>query len=177
MHDSADNANDGRPSRSARRRDALDVLTLARKLSETPPARLAQLGLPDDILDELARVGRTSSHIAHKRELAYLAKLMRARDDTDFAMARAALANDRAVGAREAAALQRIEALRETLLGEDGATALTAFLRERPQVDTQRLRTLIRKARRERDAAKPPRAQRQLFRLLRSLDATLMSYR
>lgn len=172
MRDPADKASDDHPSRSARRREALDILALARKLSETPRARLAQLGLPDDILDELTRVDRTPSHIAHKRELVYLAKLMRAHDDTDFAAARAALANDRAAGAREAAALQRIEALRKTLLGDDGAAALTAFIRERPQVDTQRLRTLIRKARRERDAAKPPRAQRELFRFLRESRGT-----
>lgn len=156
-----------RPSRSARRRGALDVLALARQLSELPPARLDKLGLPDDIRDELAEVQHTPSHIAHKRQLAHLAKRMRAHDDEDFAAARAALAGDRAAGAREAAALHRLETLRESLLGEQGDTALTSFVAEHPDVDRQRVRGLVRQSRRERETGKPPRAQRELFRLLR----------
>lgn len=160
-----------RPSRSARRREALDVLAFARQLSTLPPARLAQLPLPDDVREELAEVQRTPSHIAHKRQLAHLAKLMRGHDEEDFAAARASLASDRAAVAREAAALHHAEALRESLLGEDGDTALTEFIAGHPDVDHQRLRALIRQGRRERDAGKPPRAQRELFRLLREVFA------
>lgn len=160
-----------RPSRSARRREALDVLAFAKQLSELPPARLAKLDLPDDVRDELAEVQRTPSHIAHKRQLAHLAKLMRAHDDEAFAPARAVLANDRGKIVRETAALHRAEALRENLLGENGDDALTAFIAENSGVDHQRLRALIRQARRERGTNKPPRAQRELFRLLRDLDS------
>jgi ribosome-associated protein len=161
--------NGERPSRSASRREALDVLAFAKRLSELPPARLDKLDLPEDVREELAEVQRTSSHIAHKRQLAHLAKLMRAHDQEEFATARAALAHDRAAGAREVAALHRIEALREGLLGEDGDTALTAFIAANPGIDHQRLRALIRQSRRERGAGKPPRAQRELFRLLRDV--------
>lgn len=157
----------GRPSRSARRREALDVLAFAKQLSELPPARLDKLALPDDVLDELAEVRRTPSHIAHKRQLAHLAKLMRAHDDEVFAVARAALANDRATGALAAVALHRIEALREAMLGENGDATLTEFIASHPAVDRQQLRALIRQARRECETHKPPRAQRELFRLLR----------
>ncbi|HEX5488584.1 MAG TPA: ribosome biogenesis factor YjgA [Rhodanobacteraceae bacterium] len=160
-----------RPSRSARRRGALDVLALARALSELPPARLDKLGLPDDVRDELAEVQRTPSHIAHKRQLAHLAKRMRAHDEEAFASARSALANDRAAGAREAAELHRAETLREKLLGEEGDAALTSFIAEHPDADRQRMRALIRQARRERETGKPARAQRELFRLLRKIDA------
>lgn len=156
-----------RPSRSARRREALDVLAFARRLSELPSARLDALELPEDIRDEVAEVQRTPSHIAHKRQLAHLAKLMRAHDEEDFAAARSALAHDRVAGTREAAELHRIEALREKLLVENEDAALTDLIASHPQADRQRLRALIRQARRERETAKPPRAQRELFRLLR----------
>lgn len=161
---------DERPSRSARRREALDVLAFARQLSELSPARLAKLELPDDVREELAEVQRTPSHIAHKRQLAYLAKLMRAHDEETFASTRAALANDRGNNARETAALHRAETLREDLLGANGDATLTAFITARPGVDHQHLRALIRQSRRERETGKPPRAQRELFRLLRDLD-------
>ncbi|MBS0383036.1 MAG: DUF615 domain-containing protein [Proteobacteria bacterium] len=160
---------DDRPSRSARRREALDVLTFAKQLSELPPARLAKLELPDDIREEVAEVQRTPSHVAHKRQLAHLAKLMRAHDEEDFAVARAALANDKATGAREAAALHHLETLREDLLGENGDAALTTFITAHPDVDRQQLHTLVRQARMEREKGKPPRASRELFRILRDL--------
>lgn len=159
---------DERPSRSARRREALDVLAFAKQLSELPPTRLAKLELPDDVHDELAEVQRTPSHIAHKRQLAHLAKLMRAHDEEAFAAARAALTNDRGKSAVETAALHRAEALRENLLGDNGDVALTAFITTHPGIDHQHLRALIRQSRRERDTNKPPRAQRDLFRLLRA---------
>lgn len=170
MHDddSAETA-DERPSRSARKREALDVLILARQLAELSPARLAKLDLPGDVRDEITIVQRTPSHIAHKRQLAHLAKVMRVHDDAEFAATRAALANAHAAGARDAAALHRAESLRDELLGDNGDAALTAFIAAHPGLDHQHLRAVIRQARRERDAAKPPRAQRELFRLLREI--------
>jgi ribosome-associated protein len=163
---------DERPSRSARRREALDVLAFAKQLSELPPTRLAKLELPEDVRDELAEVQRTPSHIAHKRQLAHLAKLMRAHDEEAFAAARAALSNDRGKNARETAALHRAEALRENLLGDNADATLTAFITAHHGIDHQHLRALIRQSRRERDTNKSPRAQRELFRLLRDLDAS-----
>lgn len=167
MHDTDQTPEYGRPSRSARRREALDVLAFARQLSELPRARLDKLELPDDVREELSEVQRTPSHIAHKRQLAHLAKLMRAHEEEVFTAARAALANDRAAGAREAAALHRIETLRESLLGENGDSALADFIAAHSNSDHQHLRALIRQSRRERETNKPPRAQRELFRLLR----------
>lgn len=170
MHDDEASSDNERPSRSARRREALDVLAFARQLSELPAARLDTLGLPDAVREEIVEVQRTPSHIAHKRQLAHLAKLMRAHDEEEFAAARAALANDRATNAREAAVLHRLEDLRARLLGDDGDAALTGLIAAHPGIDHQRLRALIRQSRREREANKPPRAQRELFRLLRELE-------
>lgn len=163
-------SDDDRPSRSARRREALDVLAFARRLSELPSARLGKLELPEDVHEELAEVRRTPSHIAHKRQLAHLAKLMRAHGDEAFTTARAALTNDKAAGAREAAALHRVEALRENLLNDDGDAVLNGLIAAHSQLDRQQLRTLIRQSRKEREQGRPPRAQRELFRLLRNTE-------
>lgn len=167
MRSSDEEVDDERPSRSARRREALDVLAFARQLVELPPARLAKLALPDDVRDDIAAVQRTPSHIARKRQLAHLAKVMRAYADEDFTAARATLANDRSANARDTAAMHHAEALRDELLGDHGDAALTAFIAAHADIDHQQLRALIRNARRERDTGKPPRAQRELYRLLR----------
>lgn len=168
MHD-ADHPEEGeQPSRSARRREALDVLALAKQLVELPPSRVARLDLPDEVAEEIGNVRRITSHIARKRELSYLAKLMRRHDEEAFAAARASLANDREAGAREAAATHRLEALRERLLDE-GDAALSELVAAHPDLDRQHLRALIRQARSEREANKPLQAYRELFRILREL--------
>jgi len=64
----------------------------------------------------------------------------------------------------------RLESWRERLIGDD--TALTAYASEHPGADLQALRTLIRNARKEIAEGKPPRAQRELFRLIRDPNET-----
>ncbi len=144
------------------------MLALAKQLVELPPSRVAKLELPDGVRDEIANVRKITSHIARKRQLGHLAKLMRAQDEDAFAPARAALANDREAGAREAASTHRLEALRERLLAE-GDAALSELIAAHPDLDRQHLRALIRQARSEREANKPLHAYRELFRVLRDL--------
>ncbi|KAG1166685.1 hypothetical protein G6F35_018049 [Rhizopus arrhizus] len=63
-------------SRSQNRRDALDVLALGEKLVSLTPAQLARLPIPEDLLPHIAECKRITAHIAHKRQLAFLAKHM-----------------------------------------------------------------------------------------------------
>lgn len=156
------------PSRSARRREALDVLALAKQLVELPPSRVAKLELPEDVHAEIGNVRAIPSHIARKRQLAHLAKLMRRHDEGTFRTARATLAGDRESDAREAAALHRLEALREKLLN-GGDDALGDLINAHPELDRQHLRALIRQARNERAGHKSMHAYRELFRVLREL--------
>jgi ribosome-associated protein len=156
------------PSRSQRRRDALAVLALAEQLVALTPNRLGQIDLPEDVRAEIAHVRNIRAHGARKRQMAYLAKLMRRHDEDAFTAAHAALGENRAERRREHAAMQRLETLRERLL-EDGDEALAELIAEHPGVDRQHLRSLIRRAQAERAADKPPRAYRELFRSLRDI--------
>ncbi|WP_343224638.1 ribosome biogenesis factor YjgA [Oleiagrimonas sp.] len=156
------------PSRSQQRRDALAVLALAEQLVALPPNRLDQIELPEDVRNEIAQVRRIKSHGARKRQLAFLAKLMRRHDDDVFASAHAAMGENQELRRQENAALQRLETLRERLL-DDGDAALGEFIARYPDVDRQQLRTLVRQARMERLGNKPLRAYRELFRLLRTI--------
>src|SRR5438067_1096810 len=71
--------------------------------------------------------------------------------------------------AQEAARHRRLEALREKLLADD--QALTAYVSAHAGADLQALRTLIRNARRDQKEGRPPRAYRELFRVLKSLES------
>jgi ribosome-associated protein len=157
------------PSRTQQRRDALAVLTLASQLVDMQPSRLAKLDLPDDVRDEITRTRSITAHIARKRQLAFLAKVMRRYEDEIFASVRAELGENREKQRQETAAMHRLESMRDRLIAEDEG-ALSELITEHPQVDRQHLRSLIRQARSEKETPnKPPRAYREIFQLLKEL--------
>ncbi|MDR2872140.1 MAG: DUF615 domain-containing protein, partial [Xanthomonadaceae bacterium] len=137
------------PSRSQQRRDALEILELAEQLTAIPPAQLARLPVPESLLPHIEETRRIHSHIARKRQLAYLAKQMRREDETTLEAIRDALSADGEAARRETAALHRAETWRERLLNE-GDAALTELLNLYPSADRQTWRQLIRNAESER---------------------------
>jgi ribosome-associated protein len=157
------------PSRTQQRREALATLALATQLVDMQPSRLAKLALPDDVRREIDSTRRITAHIARKRQLAFLAKIMRRYDDADFVAVRAELGENREKQRQENAAMHRLEALRDRLIAEDEG-ALSELIDGHPQVDRQHLRSLIRQARSEKETPnKPPRAYREIFQLLKDL--------
>ena len=157
------------PSRTQQRREALAVLVLAQQLVDLQPSRLAKLSLPEDVRREIDITRRTTAHGAKKRQLAFLAKVMRRFGDEDFAAVRAELGENREKQRQETAAMHRLEAMRDRLIAED-ESALSELIAEHPQVDRQHLRSLVRQARVEKDTpGKPPKAYREIFQLLKDL--------
>jgi ribosome-associated protein len=155
-------------SRSQQRRAALDVLALGEKLVALTPAQLAKLPVPESLIPHIAESKRITSHIAHKRQLAFLAKQMRREDDATLDAIREAMDANSDGARREVAAIHRVEDWRARLLA-DGDSALSELLGTHPEADRQRLRQLIRNAKDERLKNKPPHAYRELFRELREL--------
>jgi ribosome-associated protein len=169
MHGSdEEDEDDYGPSRGELRREALAVLELAHGLVGQPLARLQQLPMSEELLAIAADAQRITAQIARKRAIGFLAKKLRREDEDTLLALRAGLEHDKAGGRREAAALHRIEALRDQLI-EGGDDALTALLDEYPHADRQHLRQLARNARDERLKNRPPHAYRELFRELRTL--------
>lgn len=156
------------PSRSEQRRAALDVLALGQQLVALSATQLAKLPIPDDLLPHIVDTQRITSHVAHKRQLAFLAKQMRREDDATLDAIRDALEAGGEAGRRETALLHRLEGWRERLLAECDA-ALANLVVEFPHADRQHLRQLVRNAIEERNRNKPPHASRELFRALREL--------
>lgn len=156
------------PTRTQQRRDALAVLALANQLIELPPSKLAKLDLPEDVQREIAQTRRITAHIARKRQLAFLAKVMRRHEAEVFDNVRAALGENRDRQRQETAAMHRLEATRDRLLA-DTDVAMSELIEQHPGVDRQHLRSLIRQAKAEKESNKPPRAYREIFQLLKEL--------
>lgn len=156
------------PSRGQQRREAMAVFELGEKLVALSEAELARLPIPEHLLVEIRHTQRITSHIARKRELQHLAKIMRREEDQTLDAIRKALEHDKAQMRRQTAALHRVEAWRDRLLA-DGDQALAELLAQYPHADRQHLRQLARNAREEQLRNKPPHAFRELFRELREL--------
>lgn len=158
------------PSRSQRRREALDVFDLAQALMNAPDGALERLPLEETLRELVAESRRVHSHIARKRQTQFLAKHLRRADDETLDALRSGLAHDRERAHRDTARLHRLELWRDRLIDE-GDAAIEEFIAAYPETDRTRLRQLVRQAHRERDRPVPPRAARELFRMLRELDA------
>ena len=166
--DADDIETDEGPSRSQRRREALDVLALASRLVEQNEAELAKLPLSDELRARVRESQRITQQIARKRQLAFLAKNLRREDTELLETLRHALEHGKADARRETAALHRVEAWRERLIDE-GDTALTELISTHTAANSQHLRQLARNAKDERLHNKPLHAYRELFRELREL--------
>lgn len=157
---------DGPISKSQRRRDALELKSLARDLIAMSPSRLSRVPLEDDVRAAIDEARQIRSNVAGKRQLQYVAKLLRRGDTAPITEAIEALLNEtRQLSARQ----HRAEAWRDHLI-RDGDPAVSVLLQQRPGADTQAIRQCIRKARAEAARNKPPAAARVLFRLLRDMD-------
>ena len=153
-------------SKTQRKKEMHALQALGAELVELGESQLAALTLPEHLAQAVREAKRISSHEGKRRQLQYIGRLMR---DVDAEPIRAQLAAITGHSAQEAARHRRLEALRERLLDDDGA--LTEYVTSHAGADAQALRTLIRNARREQKEGRPPRAFRELFRILKSLEA------
>jgi len=162
MHDDSVSS---RVSKTQRKKEMHALQALGAALVELGEAQLDALELPEGLAQAVREAKRIRSHEGRRRQMQYIGRLMR---EIDAVPIRARLD---ALGGQSAAAAahhRRLEALRERLIGDDGA--LTDYVASHAGADLQELRTLIRNARREQEEGRPPRAYRELFRLLKALD-------
>lgn len=143
-----------------------ELQALGVALAELSESQLREMRLGEDLLEALLEAKRIRSHEAKRRQMQYIGRLMR---EVDPAPIRSRLAELEGSSAQASARHRRLETWRERLLGDD--EALTAFAAEHPGADLQALRTLIRNARKEQKESKPPRAYRELFRVLKEIES------
>ncbi len=144
-----------------------ELQALGVALAGLPDSQLKGMSLDEDLLRALLESKRIKSHEAKRRHMQYIGRLMR---DIDPAPLRAQLAQVEGHSAQANARHRRLESWRERLLADDGA--LTAFAAEYPGADLQALRSLIRNSRKEQKEGRPPRAYRELFRVIKDIESS-----
>ncbi len=156
---------DLQPSRTKRKNDDLALQELGEALVAVSEDKLAQLDLPERLSDAIKQARGISKFGALRRQMQYIGRLMREEGDAETIRARLDAWNG--VSVEETARLHLIERWRLKLLHDD--KAVDALIAEYPGADVQRLRTLIRNTRREKEADKPPKSFRELFQELRGI--------
>ena len=149
-------------SKTQKKREVEELQKLGASLVALPPAQLDALGLPAELLAAVREAQSIRSREARRRQLQFIGKVMRSLDPEPVRAALAGL-NGRSATAR--AEQRTLEKWRERLIGDDAA--LAEFSSQFPQAEVGSIQSLIRSARRELAEGRPPRAQRELFRMLR----------
>ncbi|MCK9284345.1 MAG: DUF615 domain-containing protein [Rhodocyclaceae bacterium] len=154
------------PSKSQRKRDSAALQDLGEQLVALSSDRLKKMDLPENLYDAVREAQRITSHEGRRRQMQFIGKLMRS---VDPAPIRAVLDEVRGVSAAATARMHRLERQRTRLLADE--SVLGEIARDYPAVDLKYLRQMRRNALKEQEQGKPPRAYREIFRILRDLDA------
>lgn len=161
-----DDEEDDYISRSHFKREAEAAQALGERLITLRKEQLDQLDLSEKLYDSILLAQRLTANGAIRRQRQYIGKLMRTEILEPI---EAKLAEWDRGGKAETARLHRLERWRDRLISSE--TMLGEWLKEYPDTDVQRMRSLIRNAQKEAETHKPPKSSRELFKLLREITA------
>jgi ribosome-associated protein len=150
------------PSKSQVKREVEALQALGETLVKLPDAQFKRIELPENLRAAVAECRRITQNGALRRQKQYIGKLMRGIDPAPI---QAQLDVFNGVSAAENAKFHQAEKWRDKLIADN--EALTLFLNAHPDADVTHLRQLIRNARDEAARSKPPKAFREIFRVIR----------
>jgi ribosome-associated protein len=152
------------PSKTRIKKQMHELRDLGKELTELSKDQLAQLDIPESLRDAIREMKNINKFGAQRRQIQYIGKLMR---DIDPAPILAKLDVWKGRSQQHIAYTHQLERWRNLLMESDNA--LTELLADHPQEDAQRLRTLIRNARKEIEQNKPPKNYREIYQVLREI--------
>lgn len=154
---------DGRPSKSARKREIEMLQALAERMAGLSDKELKRLEVGEQLRAAIDLVRPMRPSGARNRQLKHCVKFMDM-DELTEVMAYLDDRHSQQVSINQE--FHQLERWRDRLIAE-GDEALNALFDERPGLDRQRTRQLARDAAREKNTGKPVGAGRKLFRFLR----------
>lgn len=158
-----------RPSKTELKRQSDALQQLGADLVEAPRDRVKRVPMPEDVLEAILTCQSITNHEGRRRAMQFVGKKMRTLDEEEVAVIQRAIEGWKGASKADTAAMHALERRRDKLLADDNA--LTTLLSENPELDVQHLRTLIRNARKEQAENKPPKAYREIFQILKQVDA------
>jgi len=158
---------DAGPSKSELKRQMTERQKLAEVLAALSSDALKSIPMDEAIKTAIAETPKIKSFEAIRRHKQYLGKLMRFLNQEELETIQKRLDAIQGVSKAETAKLHFLESYRDKLITND--ETFTNLIEKYPDMDIQNMRTLIRNARREKEQSKPPKAYREIFRVLKDL--------
>jgi ribosome-associated protein len=155
------------PSKSELKRLMTQRQKLAEVLAALSSDALKTIPMDEAIKAVIAETNKIKSFEAIRRHKQYLGKLMRFLDDEELDTIQKRLDAIQGVSKAETTKLHHLESFRDRLIAND--ETFTNMIEQYPDMDIQNMRTLIRNARKEKEANKPPKAYREIFRVLKDM--------
>ena len=162
-----------RPSKSELKRQMTALQKLGEELIAEPRDRVKRVPMPEDVREAILECQQIKDHEGRRRQMQFVGKKMRTLEEHEIAAIQKTLDSWRGLSKADTASMHALERRREKLLKDDNA--LTELLAQHPDLDAQHLRTLIRNARKEQAENKPPKAYREIFQILKQLQAASRS--
>jgi ribosome-associated protein len=157
----------GRPSKSQMKRDVEALQALGAKLVELSADQIKKIEMPDELRAALKEAHRIPPRTeGRRRQLQFIGRIMR---KVDPAPLQAALDKIAGLSAAENARMHQRERLRERFIADE--KVIEEIVAKFPQADIRYLRQQRRNAIREQEQNKPPKAYREIYRVLRELEA------
>jgi ribosome-associated protein len=156
----------GRPSKSAKKREVEALQELGAKLVELSADQIKKIDMPEELRAALKEAHRLAPRTeGMRRQLQFIGRIMR---KVDPAPLQAALDKIAGLSAAENARMHQRERLRDRFIADE--KVIDEIVAKFPHADIQYLRQQRRNAIREHELKKPPKAYREIFRILRELE-------
>lgn len=157
-----------RPNKSQIKREMAALHDIAVRLVDLSDGATKKMPLSDELENAVVLARRIrNTREGYRRQLQLVTKLLRANNHEEILQALDGLQRS---GDQENARFHALERWRDRILDE-GDDAIQGFIDNYPETDRQKVRQLVRKAKKEQAENKPPAAFRELFKYLRDVSA------
>ena len=152
-------------SKSELKRDAQQYQQLALDLASMAKKQRDKLPLSDDLLEAMIVADKIRAKSeAYRRHMNYITKTLRSTDNVEEIEAAIELMLNK--NNQADVLLNKIELIRDELI-ELGDPKINQLLTEYPELERQKMRQLVRQAKKERAAEKPSKGFKELFQYLK----------
>ena len=156
-----------RPNKTQIKREIRALNDLGKELIALPEAAFKKVPM-SDVMRQAIYDGRRFSRGALQRQLRRIASLLQHEDIDSIQLE---LTRQKQPSKQQTAEFHQLEQWRDRLVSGD-ERLLTELIDQFPNIDRQKIRTLVKNAEREKATNKPPKSARNLFKYLTELKKT-----
>ncbi len=151
-------------SKSQKKREVTELQKLGEKLVFLSEGQLSGIDIDEELKDAVRKARGMKRGSAKKRQLQYIGVFMRKIDIEPIKNALSLIENGISISKNK---FKTVENWRNKLI--DGTLDIDEIIKEVPFADRQKIRQLVRNSHKEKNAGKPAKSSKNLYRYLKEL--------